>query len=519
MIIPPFVLSAYLRHGRPSDAPCTYRPTLGFSVAARNLYTADMSYRRSGHDAGRRAATITLLLMAWLAQAGAAAAIPRYQMFVDVDYDRGTFAGELVVTYENATSLPLDDVFFRLYGNAHALYGSAFLAVREVRVNGDIVSTALLAEDTVLSVRLPEPLAPGASAEIALSFSGAAALPSWRGFSTETEYGLLFKGDRTFTLTAFYPMVAPMTGRGWATSAVDNLGDAVFADCADYDVVLRVDSGVEVVPPADSRYAEPDGRTIHVFHRDALRDFSLVLLDDGRSGHDATASGVTVRTWFSAQHAEAGMLALEQGAGAVDAFSAVFGALPLESVDVVEVPLQRVAGVELAGLILVSADYAAAPRDPFFSVIVSHEMAHQWFYATVGSDPVWEPWLDEALATYASYLYLATAAPDVAQSQKSTWGTLYDRARRDYPALSVTSPSVDFPDPATYSAFVYSGGALELDALRSALGDSVFFGSLADYYSAHALAIADGGDLLAAFRSACGCAVSGPLFPAQPAAP
>jgi hypothetical protein len=55
-----------------------------------------------------------------------------------------------------------------------------------------------------------------------------------------------------------------------------------------------------------------------------------------------------------------------------------------------------ISGVELAGLILVSADYSAAPRDPFFSVIVSHEMAHQWFYATVGSDPVWEPWLDEA---------------------------------------------------------------------------------------------------------------------------
>ncbi len=456
---------------------------------------------------------ILALLFALAGSPGASGTPPAYRMTLDVNYAEGTFCGQFILTYENHSTVPLEGIFFRLYGNARSLYGSASLDVGEARADGESVLVSLFADNTVLLVPLGHPLAPGASAEITLSFLGrAATAPFEGGFSSQSEYGLLLKTSHALTLTAFYPSVAPYTEEGWAIDPVGAVGDAQFAESATYDVTLRVESGVTVIPIADEVVAEPDGRTRHSFHRDALRDFSLVLVDDGRRPLVTTAGGITLRSWFSPQHDQAADIALQRGAAAIEVFSSRFGALPYEVVDMVEVPLQRAAGVECSGLFLVSAAYAAEPRDVFFDIIVSHEMAHQWFYAVVGNDPTEEPWLDEALATYASNIFLAAISPAAAQSERSTWSSLYDGVRRDYPDLRVTSPLYDFPDSATYSAFVYSGGALELDAIRRNVGDEAFFQALAEYYTDYALAIASGADLFASLSRVCACQLSSVLF-------
>jgi aminopeptidase N len=465
-----------------------------------------------------RGSLILALLFAFAGASDAFGSPPAYQIALDVNYAEGTFRGELTLTYENHSNAPLEEIFFRLCANARSLYGWASLDVGEAHADGESVLVSLFVDNTVLLVPLGRPLAPGASAEITLSFLGrAATAPPEGGFSSETEYGLLLKSSHTLTLTAFYPSVAPYTEEGWAIDPVSALGDALFADSATYDVTLRVESEVTVIPTADEVMVEPDGRTLHSFHRGALRDFPLVLVDDGRQPLVTTADGITLRSWFSPQHAQAADIALQRGGAAIEVFSSRFGALPYETVDIVEVPLQRVAGVECSGLFLVSAAYAARPRDVFFDIIVSHEMAHQWFYAVVGNDPTEEPWLDEALATYASNIFLAVISPTAAQSERSTWAALYDRTRRDYPDLRVTSPLYDFPDSATYSAFVYSGGALELDAIRRDVGDQLFFQGLAEYYADHALGIASGADLFASLSRACACPLSSALFGSQSA--
>jgi len=456
---------------------------------------------------------VLALLFAFTASCTASGTPLVYRMTLDVDYAAGTFRGDLLLTYENHSTVPLEEIFFRLCANARSLYGSASLDVDAARADGESVLVSLFADNTVLWVPLGHPLAPGASAEIALSFLGRAATALPEGeFSSQSEYGLLLKSSQALTLTAFYPSVAPYTEEGWAIDPVSALGDALFAESATYDVTLRVESGVTVIPIADEVVAEPDGRTRHSFHRGALRDFPLVLVDDGRQPLVTTADGITLRSWFSPPHAQAADIALQRGRTAIEVFSSRFGSLPYKAVDMVEVPLQRVAGVECSGLFLVSAAYAARPRDVFFDIIVSHEMAHQWFYAVVGNDPTEEPWLDEALATYASNIFLAVTSPTAAQSERSTWAALYDRTRRDYPNLRVTSPLYDFPDSATYSAFVYSGGALELDAIRREVGDEPFFQGLAGYYADHALGIASGADLFASLSRACACPLSSALF-------
>ncbi len=444
---------------------------------------------------------------------GAADAAPRYRMSLDVDYAAGTYSGEVAIDYANGADIAQTEVFFRLYGNADALYGAASIVVTSADVGGQSVSPSLYADDTVVFVPLPSPLAPGDATEIVLRFEGSAARLGPTGFATDSEYGLLTRSDSMLTLTAFYPILAPYTSEGWAIDPVAPHGDAAFADAADYDVTLLVPQGVTVIPVPNSVDDAGDGRVRCTFAKTGLRDFPLVLIDGSLTPRSATASGVTIRAWYPLRHEQASLITLDRSVASVDVYSALFGPLPFACVDIVEAPLQRVAGVECSGLFLVAADYAASPRDPFFDIIVSHEMAHQWFYAAVGNDPTEEPWLDESLATFASNVFLSLAvSDDVARAERAQWATAYQQALLSAPDLRVASPLYAFPDSGTYSAFAYSGGAHELDALRQALGDDAFFRGLADYYQGGLGRIAVGSDLERSFRDACGCWPTSPLF-------
>jgi hypothetical protein len=455
-----------------------------------------------------RTAGLVLVVLAGLMSPHSAAAAPAYRMSLDVDYAEGTFQGDVTVLCENRTPVAFDELFFRLYGNADVLYGAASIEVTSTLVAGDPAATTLFADDTVLFVPLARPLAPGESIEVRLAFHGRAARTSEAGFATETEYGLLTKSPDVLTLTAFYPILAPYAQEGWVLDPVNPVGDPLFADAATYDVSLVVDANVSTIPRADTTSREPDGRVRLSFARAEMRDFPLALVSGERTPLETSSDGIVIRSWFAPRHAEASSVALERGAAAVGIYSALFGPLPYASVDIVEAPLQRAAGVEFSGLFLVSEANAANPQDAFFDVIVSHEMAHQWFYAAVGNDPTEEPWLDEALATYASNVFLSVAvSAAAAQGERAVWAAVYDRARQVRPDLHVTSPVYAFPDSGTYAAFVYSGGALELDALRREIGDD----------ASHTAGIAIGADLAASFRRACECWPTSMLFGADAA--
>jgi aminopeptidase N len=53
-------------------------------------------------------------------------------------------------------------------------------------------------------------------------------------------------------------------------------------------------------------------------------------------------------------------------------------------------------------------DYAKRTRETRqdYQYTMAHEVAHRWWYGLVGNHSVYEPWLDEALATYSALIAL-----------------------------------------------------------------------------------------------------------------
>ncbi len=427
---------------------------------------------------------------------------PAYDLDLDVDYARGTFEGQVDVHYENRTSVSLPEIVFRLYANASNHYGDAELVVTSTRVDGQETAAASGADATVLRVPLANPLVPNAAVDVALQFRGRAS--HLRTNALWTDYGFLARTASMMTLTAFYPVVAPYSeAEGWATDPVADNGDALFADASTYQLDLEVDSDVTVVPVPDDRRVLPNGRLCCTLRRQAARDLSLVLLGGSRQPLESTRNGLTVRCWFSSGHEGVAAATLELAAASAELYATLFGNLPWPVVDIVEAPLGFAAGVEFAGLFLVSNMYGKMPVSPYFEIVVTHELAHQWFYAAVGNDPHDEPWLDEALATFASSLALRAAVSDsAAEAMRAEWLSVFALERLGYPELGLANPSDEYPDTLTYLAFVYYGGALAFDELRLALGDEAFFATLADYYHRYTASIATAKDLVESFARA-----------------
>ena len=447
---------------------------------------------------------VALLLTASWASAGTAS--PHYGIDITVDYDAGTFAGIVRLDFQNDTGGDLNELFFRLYPNATGIYGNATIRVDDAVVDETAVPIATYVDDTVLYVPLPETLADGDWIVVTIAFEGSA--DSWLGGTpaTASSYGLLTRSERAMTLTAFYPLLALHTEEGWVLDPVFEFGDALMSEASSYDVSLTIPEGLTPVTSGvlvDVVWA--DGSPTYRYTIEAARDFSAVLVD-GYEYQEAVIDGVTLRTWFTPANGRASDVTLERASAALTLFGDLIGPAPYDEIDYVEIPTQHAAGIEFSGLILISSGYARDPEDVFYDIIVSHETAHQWFYAGVGNDITEDPWLDESLATYLSYVFLeSTAPPAAASGTLDQWKRAYERAQASNPTLTIASPLYAFSQSSAYGGFVYSGGAVFLHEVRQAIGDEPFFAALATYYLENRGLIASPTDLICAFEASCDC--------------
>jgi len=125
---------------------------------------------------------------------------------------------------------------------------------------------------------------------------------------------------------------------------------------------------------------------------------------------------------------------------------------------------------------------------------VTHELAHEWWYALVSNDQAQAPWLDEAFASYAE---------EAAGAQRRPW------CRRPGRGARLVTRDTAYFRRHHYAGYglVYAEGACLLDVLRRRMGHAVFDAALRSY----ALANRYGWSTAAEFRAAMDAASPVPL--------
>jgi aminopeptidase N len=238
------------------------------------------------------------------------------------------------------------------------------------------------------------------------------------------------------------------------------------------------------------------------------RDFYLAA-GDNYIVMQETVGETTINSYALAPYSEYAQLALQVAVDSLRSFNRRFGPYPYTEFEVVSTPMQAL-GIEYPGLVGISlalydpaATIAETSSRVWLESTVAHEVAHQWFYNTVGNDQVDEPWLDEALAQYATWLYYVdTYDENTAQAYARSWQTRWERVEQaDIP---IGLPAGEYQGR-EYGAIVYGRGPLFIAALAEEMGADLFHEFLGDYAQTYQWKLASGEDFKQLAETHCQC--------------
>ena len=433
--------------------------------------------------------------------------VPEYEIQLTIQPDLRTFTGHASMTLTGSDSPPSQSVYFRLLPNSGASYGGGALTVTRVLVDDQEVQPVPSGDDSILELPLPDPLQPGEWISFEFDFTGSVPV-DFGGEETPDAYGIYNYSQGVLVLSAWYPQLAVYDEGGWHLDPASPIGDSVFSETTLYTVSILAPEDLVVIATGVEVSQEPEGDLVrHDFMSGPVRDFFIVA-SPALQRATQEVNGTRVNSYYYPADQTGGEVGLSIAAESLRSFNQHFGEYPFVELDIVQAPMRNALGVEFPGIVMIAESLYQDVENPSFAITIAHEVAHQWWYSVVGNDVFAEPWLDEAMSTYASGVYYQDAAgEDAYQGLVGYWQERYDTLVKEGLDDVVTQDLAYFESLDTgrvYGGVVYTKGALFLKAVRDAIGDEAFFKALQDYYHAQKYQVATGDDLLEAFERASG---------------
>ena len=182
---------------------------------------------------------------------------------------------------------------------------------------------------------------------------------------------------------------------------------------------------------------------------------------------------------------------LDTAESAFTVYENLFGEYPFTSLKIVAWKSIRSSGMEYPGLVYVGYNISEGTK---MQRVMAHEIAHQWWFSTVGNDIFNEAWLDESFAEYSALLYLQeTEGEEVFQNYLKEYQSSAALADAGTDGkLKVGSSLAEFSGTGYYTNYVYEKGPLFLNTLRTQMGDEAFFAGLRAYYRQYRFGVAAG---------------------------
>lgn len=398
----------------------------------------------------------------------------KYSLVVNLDYGNTSLTAHESVVYSNSTSADLSSVVFNVTPaefNAFTLTGAT--------AGGKKVEPTR--QGVVMEVPLPEVLTRGKAVTIELDFR----------LNIPQRGGRFGAGDGIIALGNWFPIVAVYNdsrllsdGRpqGWSKHKYVEVGDAFFTETADFEVT--VNTSTPVIIAHTGRLVSKEGNRWQMQAK-GVRDFALSISSRYQI-QSRTVDGVVITACTLPGHAAAGAQYLDAAAQAVLRLNRLLVPYPYPTLYLAEVYSQSsiAQGQEYPNLVLLSGtlNELGGGLDSYLAYVVMHEVTHQWFYNIVGNDQVYQPWLDEAVATWFPYQILRLSAPEL---RPKVWQQrVVDLLAADIKTNGdspVDRSIYDFSDELHYYNIVYRKGALFIEDLYKAMGETAFFNALQAY--------------------------------------
>ncbi|XVF86850.1 hypothetical protein PTKIN_Ptkin18bG0075200 [Pterospermum kingtungense] len=234
------------------------------------------------------------------------------------------------------------------------------------------------------------------------------------------------------------------------------------------------------------------------FEESPIMSSYLVAVVVGLFDHieETTADGIKVGVYCPVGKSDGGKFALEVAVKSLDIFTKYFSMpYPLPKLDMVAVPEFSGGAMENYGLIIFRENemlhndlLSTAARKQRITIVVAHEVAHQWFGNLVTMEWWTHLWLNEGFATWISYMATDIMFPEWkiwTQFLQETNGGLSLDAQEESHPIEVEIQHAHSVDE-IFDAISYKKGSAVIRMLQGYLGDEIFQKSLSLYMKRYA---------------------------------
>ena len=378
-----------------------------------------------------------------------------YDAAAQVSWQAGTLSVQSTAAVTNTTAKPVQQLTFNLI-----TLQTGAAALSAVSVDGTQVAPAVSGQ--TLNIPLPTPLAPAGTASVAISYEA-------KFNSLSGPLGSLFvKKSGIVTAYRWIPWLsrqqafnAPNFGETWVTGVSPRvrvwLKSDVAVKFATTGTFVGIDNGARMYVARD------------------VRDFNFSA-SAGYKVKTVTWRGRTLAFYTRTLPVDT---LVTFTVATLNRMSDLIGEYPYPYLTVAEMPEET--GMESPAMHWISATMTGSR----LRYMIVHEVAHQWFYSSVGSNQGTEPFADEAVADFFTRDQLGTF-------RSPTCAT----ARLD---LSVYSYS-----RSCYNEAIYVQGGLYLKWYRSQVGSAAFWAGLSKYVAQYSGGLGGTRELLDALDAASG---------------
>jgi len=369
--------------------------------------------------------------------------VVEYHINVHLTNDAKQLNGEQTVTWTNPGKKTVSELYFHLYPNAFQSSKTTFMKESGGKLRQDKATTnsqgymnlltletlngeSLLprlqyvqpdddnANDfTLAKIRLPEPIAPGTSVTLRMSYE--VKLPEV--FARMGYSGNFVMAGQWFPKLAVYE-TAGMRGRtaeGWNVHQYHGNSE-FYSDFGIYSVRINVPENYTVAATGfQTKPIEIKEQTkIYQFYADDIHDFAWSASPDfvyeETAYSDTGIPGVRIKLYLDPAHADLKDRYMHAAKSALSSYAKWYGEYPYSTLSIVVPPkgANGAGGMEYPTLITA---FAAENDNPGYDLerTVVHEIGHQYWYGMVASNEFEEAWLDEGFTSYAEDKVMETA--------------------------------------------------------------------------------------------------------------
>ncbi len=452
--------------------------------------------------------------------------VANYTMNVVLDTERKTITGEEFLTWTNDTEFPTEELWFHLYWNAFKNNMSTFLSESSRRGRSltgfkmddwgycQVESIHLIDEEnfeeidlfptmafqqpdddnihdqTVFSVKLPEPLEPGQTIELRIAFLSKVPRPVSRTGVYRDNY----------FIAQWFPKIGVFENGEWNCHQFHSSSE-FFADYGTYDVKITLSSSMTVGATGEHREISDngDGTTTHHFYQHSVHDFAWTasphLLEFKEDFEFAPGKATEITLLLQPYHKNLKDRYMNAVKNAIKYCSIFYGDYPYTTATCVDPAYNsRSGGMEYPTFFTGGAYFITRKRDDSPEGVTIHEFGHGYFYGLVGNNEFENAWMDEGFTSfldtevyYAAYgnpLYtkryfgIPVSFNEVNVPIESD-GISSHRQTSDMDVLQ--RYAWEFLEGGSYGANSYSKGELMLRTLKRYMGPGLFADMIKSY--------------------------------------